>query len=238
MHGDLWEAVRAGLVFRSEGSYRFLHDRVQEAAYSLIPEDVARRGASANRPAARGAHSAGGAGGGDLRDRQSAQPRRRLDHAQRDERERVAELNLIAGKRAKASTAYASALDVSRRRPRTVDGGQLGAPARAHLRARVAPGRMRVPDRRVWRRRRSASSMLSRRAGNARRHRRRRVLAADAVHDPGSERPRRRGMSRLPPTSRHRLVAASDRGGSTARIRADLVAAREPLDRGARSTCP
>src|SRR5205814_7943565 len=28
MHGALWEAVRTGLVFRSEGAYWFLHDRV------------------------------------------------------------------------------------------------------------------------------------------------------------------------------------------------------------------
>ncbi len=109
LHERLWEAVRAGLIFRSENSYRFLHDRVQEAAYSLIPQQQR-------------AHTHLRIG----RILMESTPQERLQDAIFDivnqlnrgsplitdvaERVRAARLNLIAGKRAKASTAYSSAL--------------------------------------------------------------------------------------------------------------------------------
>ncbi|MEA2731972.1 MAG: hypothetical protein QOF70_6447, partial [Acetobacteraceae bacterium] len=39
IHLALWEAVRAGFVIQIDGAYKFLHDRIQQAAYSLIAEE-------------------------------------------------------------------------------------------------------------------------------------------------------------------------------------------------------
>ena len=62
-----------------EHSYRFLHDRVQEAAYSLIPEN-ARAQAHLRIGRLMAAHtSPNSARRWNLRDRQSAQPRCRPD---------------------------------------------------------------------------------------------------------------------------------------------------------------
>ncbi|HTD54047.1 MAG TPA: serine/threonine-protein kinase PknK, partial [Silvibacterium sp.] len=94
LHAILWPVIRAGLVFCLNGAYSFLHDRVQEAAYALIP--------AGERPAV---HLRIG------RELVSRTPTAELEEKifeivnqfnrgadlihSRDERERVAELNLV-----------------------------------------------------------------------------------------------------------------------------------------------
>lgn len=110
LHADLRPAVQAGLVLRVEDTYRFLHDRVQEAAYSRIPE---RERAAAHLRIGRLLSSR--AAPGELQSK-IFEIANQLDRGaelieSREERERVAELDLAAGKRARASAAYASALE-------------------------------------------------------------------------------------------------------------------------------
>jgi len=109
IHATLWAPLRAGLILKQSGSYSFLHDRVQEAAYTLIPEG--------ERPAAHlrlGRMLVRRTPPGEVEehifeivnqlDRGAALIRSLA------ERVRVAELNLIAGRRAKTATAFASSL--------------------------------------------------------------------------------------------------------------------------------
>jgi serine/threonine protein kinase len=106
---SLWDALHAGYVVRMQDRYKFLHDRLQEAAYSLIPKD--------DRPSIH------------LRIGRSLAARTTPKQVEEkifeivnqlnlgmdlitepEERERVAKLNLIAGTRAQNSTAYVSGL--------------------------------------------------------------------------------------------------------------------------------
>jgi len=109
IHRQLWEAVQGGLIFRSEDSYSFLHDRVQEAAYSLITEQSrAEAHLRIGRLLAERTPS-------EEREARIFEIVTQLNCAthlitSNDERKRIGEFNLIAARRAKLSTAYASAL--------------------------------------------------------------------------------------------------------------------------------
>jgi len=105
----LWEALRQELVERVDGTYRFIHDRVQEAAYSLISDDsraanhlqIGRLLAARTPP--------------EQREEAIFNIVNQLNRGAAlitapEEREQLAELNLASGQRAKASAAYTSAL--------------------------------------------------------------------------------------------------------------------------------
>ena len=110
LHESLWEAVRSGLVLRSENSYAFQHDRIQEAAYSLIPEN-ARAEAHLRIGRMLVAHTPP-----EKLEEFIFEIVNQLNRASSlvtapKEREQLAEFNLLAGKRAQASSAYVSALN-------------------------------------------------------------------------------------------------------------------------------
>jgi predicted ATPase/signal transduction histidine kinase len=107
-HHDLWVLVQEGLLHRSDDTYRFSHDRVQQAAHALIPEGQ-RRTTHLRIGRLLRAHT----------------PRRELREKVFDivnqlnrgasliedleERYGLAELDLLAAQRARASTAYGAA---------------------------------------------------------------------------------------------------------------------------------
>jgi PAS domain S-box-containing protein len=108
MQAALWEAVRAGLVFREDSAYKFLHDRIQQAAYSLIPDEhradihlrIGRELLANITQDDLAEHLF------DIANQLNRGAARLID---RDEKAQVAAIDLRAGRKAKASAAYESA---------------------------------------------------------------------------------------------------------------------------------
>jgi PAS domain S-box-containing protein len=109
VHSNLWEAVRLEFIVPQDGSYKFVHDRVQEAAYSLIPEE-SRAAAHLRIGRLLVAHTPPEKWEEAVFEIVNQVNRGAALITSRDECEQLAEFNLTAGKRAKASAAYASAL--------------------------------------------------------------------------------------------------------------------------------
>lgn len=105
----LWPARHQELVERLADGYRFVHDRVQEAAYSVIPESM-RGEIHLKIGRLLAAHTASEKRQETVFDIVNQLNRGAALISSRQEREQLAEFNLLAGKRAKASVAYASAL--------------------------------------------------------------------------------------------------------------------------------
>jgi predicted ATPase/signal transduction histidine kinase len=109
VHATLWPAVRQELVERLEGSYKFTHDRIHEAAYSSIME-ASRAEAHLRIGRLLAMQMSPGKREAAIFEIVNQLNRGVALITQHTEREQLAELNLIAGKRAKEATAFASAL--------------------------------------------------------------------------------------------------------------------------------
>jgi PAS domain S-box-containing protein len=109
VHAALWPAVVQEWVQRSAVAYRFVHDRVQEAAYGLIPEGE-RAAAHVRIGRILAASNAPEEIEGQIFEIANHLNRGAELIANQAERDGLAELNLRAGRRAKSSTAHQSAL--------------------------------------------------------------------------------------------------------------------------------
>jgi PAS domain S-box-containing protein len=107
-HAALWEAVHAGLVFREDSSYRFLHDRIQQAAYSLIADDQ-RADVHLRIGRALLMSMTADEFTEHLFELANQFNRGAAGLIDRDEKRQVAAINLRAGRKAKASAAFESA---------------------------------------------------------------------------------------------------------------------------------
>jgi PAS domain S-box-containing protein len=108
IHAALWDATRAGLILRQESAYAFPHDRIQQAAYSLIPDEH-RADLHLRIGRVLLASMTAGQLAEHLFDVANQFNRGKARLVDRDEKAQVAMIDLRAGRRAKASAAYTSA---------------------------------------------------------------------------------------------------------------------------------
>jgi predicted ATPase/signal transduction histidine kinase len=108
MHERLWEAVHSGLIVRQGENYQFLHDRIQQAAYSLFPEE---RRVNVHLHIGRMllANMTPNEVAEQLFEVANQFYRGAALIVDRGEKTQVATINLRAGRKAKASAAFASA---------------------------------------------------------------------------------------------------------------------------------
>jgi PAS domain S-box-containing protein len=107
-HAALCEAIHAGLIFREDGAYKFLHDRIQQAAYTLIPDEQ-RADVHLRIGRALLASMTVEELGENVFEVANQLNRGAARLIELDENAQVAAIDLRAGRRAKASAAYASA---------------------------------------------------------------------------------------------------------------------------------
>jgi PAS domain S-box-containing protein len=132
VHTALWEAVHAGLIFREGSAYKFLHDRIQQAAYSLIPEGQHAEAHLRIGRALLADMTADEVAGRlfDVANQFNLGATRLID---RDEKALVASIELRAGRNAKRSGAYASACTYLATGIALIDSGGLDDPSQYEL---------------------------------------------------------------------------------------------------------
>ena len=147
MHGQLWEPIRAGLDLPL-GTLLYIPPRPCPGSGVFLdsgrsarrgPSRIGRRLSTCTAPEEEKATfeivNQFNRGGSLIRSQQ--------------EREKLAELNLIAGKRAKASIGLSLSNELFRDGHGAARRGLLGAPLRAHFRTRARSVAMRISNRRV-----------------------------------------------------------------------------------------
>ncbi|MEI9948882.1 MAG: AAA family ATPase [Pseudomonadota bacterium] len=221
----LADALEAGLILSIDRSFAFVHDRVHEAAYALIPQ-----GEQAAAHLRIGRVLASLTPASELEEKIFEI----VSHFQRGaavidslaERDRVAELDLIAGKTRpdvervlfRAGLFFYGASAPGR--------GQLGASLSVDLRARVASGGMRDRRRRAKHCRRAAQRSFAASCGSCRSCRRRLSDRAVVLYD-GQKRTRRRSLTRVPSARWDRLVRATDGSASAAGVSGNAPSASD-----------